>query len=73
MKAGEELLIRDEGRVIARLVPEVGVAEEEERALRRMVAEGLIEAPRVGLHKELLTAVPIRGKPISETVLEDRR
>ena len=73
VKAGEELLIRDEGKVIARLIPESDAAEEEENGLRKMVAEGLVAPPQVGLPRRSPPSVTLRGKPISETVLEDRR
>lgn len=73
VRSGEELLIRDEGRVIARLVPETDALEEEERGLQTMATEGLIEAPRVRLPKRSRPSVTLRGKPLSQTILEDRR
>jgi len=73
VKAGGELLIRDQGRVIARLIPESDAAQEEEDGLRRMAAAGLVAPPQIRMPRRSPPSVTLRGKPVSETVLEDRR
>jgi len=48
VKAGEEVLVTERGRPIARIVPVTRDRDEEEQRLRRMEVEGLI---RIGSRK----------------------
>ena len=76
VKDGEEILVSERGRIIARLAP---VEPQSERArfqnlLLKLSAEGQIILPRI--HKK--AACParrkkVKGSPFSDAVLEDRR
>jgi prevent-host-death family protein len=67
---GERITITDRGRAVAVLVP--ADTKPEDEAIAAMVRDGLAQwgggTPR-GARKP----VKVRGRPISETMLEDRR
>jgi prevent-host-death family protein len=67
VREGEEIVVTDRGRAVARLVPVDG-----ERTIDRLIREGLvIPAPRPWRGK---LPEPIeRAGPLSDIVLEDRR
>ncbi len=65
VRAGEELVVTDRGRAVARLVP-VG----HERALDRLIREGLVEPAPVTARRRPSRRVAADG-PVSELV--DRR
>ncbi len=67
---GERVTVTDRGRPVAVLVPPTERPEDEK--LLAMVREGLAKWGG-GKPRGLVKPVRIRGKPISETVLEDRR
>ena len=65
-KDGKRIIITDRGKEVAELAP----LSPEIRGLLRLCAEGKIRW--VGGKPEGLRGVTIKGKPISDTVLEDR-
>lgn len=67
VRAGEELLITDRGRPIARLVP-----VESENTFDRLVAEGLV-TPAVSRGRDRPTTPVAATGPVSELVAEQRR
>src|SRR5660398_228114 len=74
VKAGEEVVITDRGRPVARIVKE----PVEERSFREtrgdLVESGLVVLPSRSIRKdELAVMVEVSGKPVSEMVTEDRR
>ena len=72
VKEGEEVLITDHGKPIARIIK-----EDERYYLREkmnaLVRKGLVLLPVRRLNKEKLLPIEVPGKPVSEMVLEDRR
>lgn len=72
VKAGEELLITERGRPIARIIPEGTPSSAELQSLGEAARRGLLRLPadEAGDEPEL---VELRGGPLSETVLEGRR
>jgi prevent-host-death family protein len=66
VRAGEEVVVTDHGRAVARLVPIDG-----ERKIDRMIREGLVTpAPNRGRR---IAPKPIEGAgPLSDLVIEDR-
>jgi len=72
VKAGEDLVITERGRPIARIIPEGSAHEDELRSLSALAARGLVRLPEdvSGEEPEL---VDVRGQPLSETVREGRR
>ena len=75
VKAGEEVVITDRGRPVARLVREEPGARSIRAALSPLVKEGLVTLPAVRAKRKTIS-VPeksLSGKPLSEIVIEDRR
>ncbi|MDA8072152.1 MAG: type II toxin-antitoxin system prevent-host-death family antitoxin [Actinomycetota bacterium] len=62
VRAGDEVVVTDHGREIARVVP-IGNGEREPGALDRLVAEGLVAAPL-----KARRPLPSRGIQVSEAV-----
>jgi len=73
VKAGEEILITDRGRPIARIVKENQGSNLIREALATLVQRGMITLPSRNIIKDRISAVEISGKPVSEIVIEDRR
>jgi prevent-host-death family protein len=76
VKAGNEILVSERGKIIARLVPAEprSDAARFQNLLLKLSAEGQIILPRV--HKKATRPVKrkkIEGTPFSAAVLEDRR
>jgi len=67
---GERITVTDRGRPIAVLAPPETSAEDE--AIAKMVREGLAHWGG-GTPRGSKRPVKLRGRPISDTVLEDRR
>lgn len=72
VKAGQDLVVTERGRVIARIIPEGSASSAELRSLGEAAAKGLLRLPE-GAPAEEPTLVEIRGAPLSETVREGRR
>jgi len=73
VKSGEEVVVTDHGKPVARIVqerPEKPHSVEE--AMQRMEAEGLITRAKKPLRKNIPIPPKVPGKPLSEIVIEDR-
>lgn len=64
---GERFLLTDHGEPVAELLP----LSSERKTLARLLAEGEVEWQ--GGKPEGLRGVIIRGEPLSETIIRDRR
>ena len=73
VKAGEEILITERGRPIARIVKENHGDKSVRAALAPLVQIGLVTLPNKSILKERISPVGIPGKSVSEMVTEDRR
>jgi prevent-host-death family protein len=73
VKAGEEILITDRGKPIARIVKENSEDRSIRAALGPLIQKGLIALPNRSIPKERPAPLKVSGKPVSEMVLEDRR
>jgi len=73
VKAGEEVLITERGRPVARIVKENQGDKPIRAALGPLVEKGLIVLPSRNIQKDRISAVEVPGKPVSDMVLEDRR
>lgn len=73
VKAGEEILITERGRPVARIVKENHGDKSIRAALGPLVQRGLITLPSRSILKDRISAVGIPGKPVSEMVIEARR
>ena len=73
VKAGEEILITDRGRPVARIVKENHGEKSIRTALGLLAQRGLIALPSRSILKDRISAVEAPGKPVSEMVIEGRR
>lgn len=73
VKAGEEILITERGRPVARIVKENREDKSIRAALGPLVQRGLIALPSRSILKERISVAEVQGKPVSEMVTEDRR
>ena len=73
VRAGKEVVLTDRGRPIAVIKP-IKEADTEQAALQRMADDGLITLPaRKGpMPSPRWKPVTIKGKPLSQTIIEDR-
>ena len=73
VKTGEEILITDRGKPIARIVKENWGRRTLQETLSPLIRKGLITLPTSSLARENLSPLQVTGKPVSEMVIEDRR
>ena len=73
VRAGREVILTDRGQPIAVIKP-IKAADGQEAALQAMADEGLITLPakRGPLPASRWKPVKVKGKPVSDTVIEDR-
>ena len=74
VRKGQTLLITDRGKPVAKVSPPNESGDSEltfSDVLKKLEAEGKIRLPKRPLGK--FRAVPTRGKPASEMIIEDRR
>jgi prevent-host-death family protein len=73
VRAGKEVVLTERGRAIAVIKP-LQEADTQEAALKAMADEGLITLPsRQGpMPVPRWRPVKIKGKPLSQTIIEDR-
>lgn len=73
VKEGEEILITDRGRPVARIVQENQGKKSVREALGSLVQRGLIVLPSRSTPREHISPIKTTGRPVSEMVIEDRR
>jgi prevent-host-death family protein len=73
VKRGEDVLISERGRIIARIIQENPKVSSIKQDLLPLVRQGLIKFPVNKIEKDFPDPVRISGKPVSESVIEDRR
>ena len=73
VKAGEEVVITERGKPIARIVKETEERKAVYSALFDLVEKGIVVLPGKSIDKEEIPAIEAPGKPVSEMVVEDRR
>ena len=73
VKAGEEILITERGRPVARIVKENKGVKSIRAALGPLIQKGLIALPNRSILKDRHAPLKVSGKPVSEMVVEDRR
>jgi prevent-host-death family protein len=74
VKRGEEILVTERGRPIARLAPAAGAEGLSER-MKRLVAAGVVRPPVRALSPELLRPSPVKDPKglVLAALLEERR
>jgi prevent-host-death family protein len=73
VKKGDDVLITERGRVIARVIPENHCRNSLRQALQTLVLKGQVIMPTREIEKNFPEPVKLPGKAVSEIVLEDRR
>ncbi|MFO7840373.1 MAG: type II toxin-antitoxin system prevent-host-death family antitoxin [Desulfosalsimonadaceae bacterium] len=73
VKSGEEILITERGRPIARIIRENGKTHAIRQTLGPLIERGLVAMPTQPIHKEPPARIKATGKSTSEMVGEDRR
>ncbi len=73
VKKGEDVLVTERGKVIARIICENPRKTSLRRQLHPLVMEGLIAFPTDEIDKGVPDPFDVPGKPVSEMVIEDRR
>jgi prevent-host-death family protein len=73
VKKGEEVLITDRGKPIARIISEDTQKTSLRRALQPLIMEGLVNLPADRIDRDISIPVELPGKQVSEMVSEDRR
>ncbi len=73
VKNGEDILVTERGKAIARIIRDDPKDIYLREALSPLVVKGLVKLPSQKIDREISPPVKLRGKPVSEMVLEDRR
>jgi prevent-host-death family protein len=73
VKAGEDVVITEHGKVVARIIKEGARKQSIRAALEPLISRGLIALPTRDLNRHGLKPLAVPGKPVSEMVIEDRR
>jgi antitoxin (DNA-binding transcriptional repressor) of toxin-antitoxin stability system len=73
VKKGDDVLITERGRIIARVVKENSRRSSLRQALQRLVLKGQVILPLREIKRDLPKPVKLPGKAVSEMVIEDRR
>ena len=73
VKKGEDVLITDRGKVVARVIKENSTETTLRQSLQTLIMKGLIIFPNRQLNNDIPDPMVVPGKPISEMVKEDRR
>jgi len=71
VRAGKEVILTERGRPIAIIKP-IKEEHEQDTSLTRMADEGLITLPSRKGPLPRFEPIPITGKPLSQTIIEDR-
>jgi prevent-host-death family protein len=73
VKKGEEVLITDRGKPIARIISEDTQKTSLRRVLQPLIMEGLVNLPTDRIDRDIPNPVELPGKQVSEMISEDRR
>jgi prevent-host-death family protein len=73
VKKGDDVLITERGRIIARVVKENSRRSALRQALQLLVLKGQVIMPTREINRDIAKPVKLPGKAVSEIVLENRR
>jgi antitoxin (DNA-binding transcriptional repressor) of toxin-antitoxin stability system len=73
VKAGQEVVITERGKPVARIIKETKGNKSIRTALSSLIENGTVVLPSSNLNKDHLTTKEVAGKLVSEMVIEDRR
>ena len=73
VKSGEDLLITERGKAVARIITEDPERTLLRNSLRPLIMKGLVSFPSQSINKDIPDPLEVPGRPVSEMVIEDRR
>lgn len=73
VKEGEEIIITERGKPVARIVKENQGNKSIRAALSPLIEKGMVRLPDGKLNKDRVVPREVSGKLVSEMVIEDRR
>ncbi|UCG14080.1 MAG: type II toxin-antitoxin system prevent-host-death family antitoxin [Deltaproteobacteria bacterium] len=73
VKKGEDVLITERGKPIARIIQEEPGSESWRDALSALMVKGMVTLPSQKIDKDIDAPIEVPGKPVSEMAIEDRR
>ncbi len=73
VKSGDEVLITERGKPIARISKENQGENDLRRALHPLIQQGFLVMPSRNIVREPQPRITTPGKPVSEMIAEDRR
>ncbi len=73
VKSGREILITTHGKALARIIPETQNKTSIRDRLKLLVLKGLVNLPKTSYKANSSKPRTIKGKPLSEIVIEERR
>jgi prevent-host-death family protein len=73
VKQGEEIVITERGKPLARIVKENQGKRSMRAALSDLIDKGVLTLPTSRLDKKNLAPKEVPGRPVSEMIIEDRR
>ena len=72
VKRGQEVVVTERGKPIARLVKEPPEKSAARKGLEELAAKGLVTMPERERRKDVPPPLKVAGKPLSQIVIEDR-
>ena len=73
VKKGDDVLITERGRVIARIVKEDSSSSSLRQTLQPLILKGQVLMPTHDIKRDVPRPVELPGKAVSDIVVEDRR
>lgn len=73
VKKGDDVLITDRGRVVARIIKEDASMSLLRQSLQPLILKGQIIMPTQDIRRDMPKPIELPGKLVSEIILEDRR
>lgn len=73
VRSGEEIIITDRNEPIARIIREPSSNKKLRDILVQMAGQGLIILPKKSIKKRNTLPIAIKGKKMSEIIIEERR
>jgi len=73
VKKGDDVLITERGRVIARIIKEDTSSSSLRQALQPLMLKGQISMPTREIQRDIPKPLELPGRAVSDIVLEDRR
>lgn len=73
VKKGENVLITERGKIVARIIQENRKNTSIREALNPLIVRGSVTLPSKKINNEIPPPVEVPGKPISEMAIENRR